>query len=148
MNELSHTVALRADAAVPPWRPVPPAGRTLAELSADIRNGQREMERTVARGAMIAIAQGESLIAAKALVRKEGGLWEIYLALEVRLAPRTARVYMQLAEKKDELYQFVAEAGQSSAAYLSQSQALKALRLLSADRPRRRRPKPKQLKAS
>ena len=143
MNDL----ALR-DATPIPWRPVPPEGRTLAELSRDIRLGQREMERTLARGALVAIAIGESLIAAKPLVRKEGGLWDIYLALECQLAPRTARVYMQLAEKKAELYQYVAEAGQSSAAYLSQSQALKALRLLSADRPKRRRPKPKQLKAS
>jgi hypothetical protein len=135
MNDL----ATLRDATPIPWRPVPPEGRTLAELSGDIRRGQHEMERTLARGAVIAIALGESLIAAKALVRKEGALWDIYLALECRLAPRTARVYIQLAENKDKLYQFVAEAGQSSAAYLSQSQALKALKLLSADRPKRRR---------
>jgi hypothetical protein len=94
---------------------------------------------TLGRGAFIAIAIGKSLLAAKALLRKEHGhaAWLDYLGLECRLGMRTAQIYMFLAKHEALLNQLLATNLQNSA-FLSQNQALK---LLSVARAKRRKPK-------
>jgi hypothetical protein len=106
------------------WEPVPPEGRTLDQLTGDIKDAHHQVQVPLRYGAQAAIAGGKSLASAK---KKVGhGNWLDYINLECRLSERTAQVYMYLARHEATLSQPLNLNPQNSAS-LSQSQALKLL---------------------
>lgn len=116
-----------------------PGERSLPELTTEIQKAHGEVMSALASGAAAAIRAGKALRTAKAVLKKQGGHghWQDYIAIECRLNPRTAQIYMYLAKHEDKLRQLLAAKPQSNAV-LSQGEAL---RLLSVARKKQRRKK-------
>jgi hypothetical protein len=74
---------------------------TLAGLAARIRREHEATAAALRKGAQHALAAGKVLIEAKAQI-KHGG-WTKWLADECGLKPRTASLYMWLAEREDQI---------------------------------------------
>jgi hypothetical protein len=106
------------------WQPVSPEGRSLDQLTGDIKDAHQQVLGALRYGAIAAIAAGKSLIIAKKLCGH--GNWLDYIGLECRLSERTAQVYVYLARHEAMLSQLLNLNPQNSAS-LSQSQALKLL---------------------
>jgi Protein of unknown function (DUF3102) len=114
------------EAAEPSQAPalVPPPKPTLAELTSVIRRGHGEVEAGLASALAKAIGVGKALVAAKRQVGH--GNFEDYVAVECRIAMRTAQNYMRLARHEAEVQQLLAAKAQGPA-YLTMGQALKLI---------------------
>jgi hypothetical protein len=116
---------------------LPPGEKSVPELTQEIQKAHGDVMNALAAGASAAIAAGKALLAAKALLKKQGGhgCWQDYVAADCRLGIRTAQIYMYLAKHEDLLKQLVAAKTQPNA-FLTQNEALK---LLSIARKKRKR---------
>lgn len=120
--------------------PEPPREPSLGGLTAAIRKGHGEVERNALNIVGWAIQTGKALRAAKQQVRH--GHFEDYVAVECRIAMRTAQNYMKLARHEAEILQSITENAHGHA-YLTLGEALKTINKLSANSQRRKRANPK-----
>jgi hypothetical protein len=133
----------RPAADVQPLRVMAPARvKNLTELTADIQRAHGQVVSALAAGAAHAIEAGEALLAAKALLREQGGhgCWLDFISLECRLGVRTAQIYMYLFRNKEKLSQLLAAKANANS-HLTQHQALKLLGTAKKKRPAKKKPK-------
>jgi hypothetical protein len=110
---------------------------TTAELAADIRRLNSEVENALLSAVAYAIEAGKALIAAKKLVGH--GHWEPYVIYECHISMSTAQNYMKLARHEDAVRPLLSPKAQG-VGYLKMTEAL---RLIDNLRGKKKPKKPK-----